>query len=649
MQRLLPRHLGRSHCRLLSCTPPPPVPSAAERPFSVYLRHNKNMEIVGDDLPKLLNYIMENHGAFNGVNWATSLSKFGRLKFADRKTLRASPSFHSIISHLSTLITTAPTLSSFGEPSSIQKIVHSLAHISKVQSRNLPPMPPGVVEIMAKVDKDSRWLVTAGDTQDVALTAWAAATLKAPSPWLFRNISSNADKVTTKGKPQEIANVAWAFAVLSKLPTTNMKRTDQRPSVSDSAPLFFESISANAVSTLLSPHSSPQAIANTAWAAATLSQPTLLFFEELEKHPHLLTDKGKPQELANTVWAFAKLQIPAPNLCAALRKHGAALVNKGKPATIANTAWAYAELGEGAPSLFREIEKRAEFLVDKGSAQEIADTVWAFARLQYDAPELMDQVAAASTKLIERGNDEDVANLAKAFAEIGHDPGSFFDGLEARGDKFVGNAKIRCICDLSLSLAILGLSGKNSKLLQALWRRATIETAPGTLAVAELQQLVYVDVHARASGVELPPVSAALKGLMEDAVEVREPNGNLRTEDSISSLLTAIGFEHEREVQLLEDYGSFMAIDFACKERKIAVEYDGRHHYLTWLKKRNKEPRENGKSKAKTRLMKQLGWTVVNMDYEDVVGLEDRELDDNEKEMKKFYLKERLEAVGVAL
>jgi len=44
--------------------------------------------------------------------------------------------------------------------------------------------------------------------------------------------------------------------------------------------------------------------------------------------------------------------------------------------------------------------------------------------------------------------------------------------------------------------------------------------------------------------------------------------------------LAEAGFKHEREVQFLEaDYSDFLAIDFACKERKIAVEYDGSSHY----------------------------------------------------------------------
>ena len=47
-----------------------------------------------------------------------------------------------------------------------------------------------------------------------------------------------------------------------------------------------------------------------------------------------------------------------------------------------------------------------------------------------------------------------------------------------------------------------------------------------------------------------------------------------RFEDEYSALLEEAGFKHEREVQFLEgEYADFLVIDFAYKERKIAVEY----------------------------------------------------------------------------
>ena len=128
-------------------------------------------------------------------------------------------------------------------------------------------------------------------------------------------------------------------------------------------------------------------------------------------------------------------------------------------------------------------------------------------------------------------------------------------------------------------------------------------------------------------------------------------------EDEYSALLAEAGFKHQREVQFLDgEYADFMAIDFACKERKIAVEYDGASHFLTELKKgaRPNHGRENGPTTAKRRLMEQMGWKVANIDYKDNIKMEIApkwvlEKEGGVREMKMKYLRNRLEKVGVTL
>jgi len=116
--------------------------------------------------------------------------------------------------------------------------------------------------------------------------------------------------------------------------------------------------------------------------------------------------------------------------------------------------------------------------------------------------------------------------------------------------------------------------------------------------------------------------------------------------EPLTSVLT---HEHSLQVQFLEgDYADFMAIDFACKERKIAVECDGPHHYLTELKKgaMPNHGRENGRTTAKRRLMEQMGWKVVNIDYKDSRRLNAMK---NTRDKKLHFLRERLKEVGVTL
>mgnify|MGYP003906971799 FL=1 len=55
-----------------------------------------------------------------------------------------------------------------------------------------------------------------------------------------------------------------------------------------------------------------------------------------------------------------------------------------------------------------------------------------------------------------------------------------------------------------------------------------------------------------------------------------------------------------------------MAIDIANNEERIAVEFDGPSHFLGF-KGTGRDP--NGKTKMKARLMKSLGWKVVNIPW----------------------------------
>ena len=99
----------------------------------------------------------------------------------------------------------------------------------------------------------------------------------------------------------------------------------------------------------------------------------------------------------------------------------------------------------------------------------------------------------------------------------------------------------------------------------------------------------------------------------------------------------------------------------ACRKRKIAVECDGKSHFLTELTPGAKKNfgKENGRTVAKRRLLKQLGWTVVNVPFHDNRLLESKEHMEKNKEriekgggkreLKKMYLREKLEKAGVVL
>ena len=69
-----------------------------------------------------------------------------------------------------------------------------------------------------------------------------------------------------------------------------------------------------------------------------------------------------------------------------------------------------------------------------------------------------------------------------------------------------------------------------------------------------------------------------------------------------------MGVSTEMEVSPMpeKDMGGFLSIDMANVEQKLAIEFDGPSHFLS-------DGTLNGRSKAKTRLLQQLGWRVVRI------------------------------------
>ena len=71
-----------------------------------------------------------------------------------------------------------------------------------------------------------------------------------------------------------------------------------------------------------------------------------------------------------------------------------------------------------------------------------------------------------------------------------------------------------------------------------------------------------------------------------------------RSQSEVSSMLTESGFQHEEEVSPFDEGGDarFMAIDMACRDRMVAIEFNGPFHY-------NIDGRSNGKTMMKERLL----------------------------------------------
>ena len=295
------------------------------------------------------------------------------------------------------------------------------------------------------------------------------------------------------------------------------------------------------------------------------------------------------------------------------------LVKEGSPQAIANTAWACATLGFEAPNLFAEIDRRSNWLVKEGNPQDVANTAWACATLGFEAPNLFAEIDRHSNWLVKEGSPQAVANTAWACATLGFDVANFLSEIEARADDVLPCFTEQDVGNTCFAIVVGGCSQRFKVLLVSLWDRAIQMSTLDQFNDRELSQLAQSMLFARADGIKLPEVPQNLLGKMNLAMKRSVKNKVTKSQKEIFQFLGALGVPCELEVSPLPNtsLGGMLAIDVACKEEKIAIEFDGPLHYLKELGSGKVSLTENGTTRAKRQFLENLGWTVINIDYRD--------------------------------
>ena len=417
----------------------------------------------------------------------------------------------------------------------------------------------------------------------------------------FANQKETAKAIVAMGNPQEVANICWGMA----------KTGDSGKYI-----IYFQTVEKQAA--WLAKEGTPQAIANTAWACATLGFQSPMLFAEIEKQAAWLVKEGNPQNAANTAWACGTLGFQSPLLFAEIEKQATWLVKEGTPQAVANTACACAKLGFQSPLLFAEIEKEAACLVKEGTPQNVANTAWACGTLGFQSPKLFAEIEKQAGWLVKEGTPQNVANTAWACATLGYSSELFFGCLSDNISKLTESSNAQEIINTCYAVAILDLALKYENEFRQLWA-AAICLDSTTLSAADSNQLYQVFAFSKAQGIHIPAPSITF-GMDADLID----NSPSRSQNEISSILRSLGFDHDEEVPpwILNDESSMtalppgmLAIDMACRQKMIAVEFDGPSHFLRQVGSGKVLDLENGATKAKRRFLERLGWKVINIPY----------------------------------
>jgi hypothetical protein len=605
-----------------SSNPPKRRPPGKQGGKRNAIERNKKIVAIGQQRKwkELLNLYQNESNKFNNVNYATTMSQLQRIRSLDRMD----PLFLKFVDDLAAKI----------EERGLEWIgirqISNIAHaIGKMRLRTTSAQR--IVEFTSRTE-NAKIMVEEGSPQNVANTAWACATLGFQSPKLFSEIERRASWLVKEGTPQAVANTAWACATLGFQSPRLFSEIERRASwlvedgkeqeVANTAwacatlgfqsPRLFSEIVRRA--SWLVEEGTPQAVANTAWAFASLGFQSPRLFTVIERRASWLVEDGKPQEVANTAWACATLGFQSPKLFSEIERRASWLVKEGNPQAVANTAWACATLGFQSPRLFSEIDRRASWLVEEGNPQNIANTARACATLGVQTPRLFSEIERRASWLVEEGTPQAVANTALAFATLGIQPPHFFECASLHFERILESSNEQNIANLCYAIAILDLAHTYEREFSQLWSK-TLSWDPRTLLVQHSRQLAQVYAFVKASGMDLQQ-PAMLK--IKDSSP--EPS---RSQREVSLLLNELGFDHEEEVHPFHEEAEstlplgMLSIDMACRDRMVAIEFDGPSHFLIEAQSGKVSKVENGATKAKRLFLERLGWNVFNVRYAD--------------------------------
>ena len=407
------------------------------------------------------------------------------------------------------------------------------------------------------------------------------------------------------------------------------------------APVFVSATDKPEVAEKLAKRGNPQVIANAIWAFARLGPaqgrvPELCTFINTPYVAEKIVKFGDSQNISNVLWGMATLRQKTPALCFLVETPAAVqkIVNQqGSSQAVGNSVWAMATMGHDAPLLCAEIEKHenAGRLATEGSAQAVSNTLWAFYKFQYECPNFIDCIRKNISKILDEGNVQNIANIVLSISSLGYFEGAICKEVGKHAQRIAEQGNTQEICNTLWGLAISGAAAgdpNNSSegALNILWSEA-MRRPLSSFHEEEWRQLEIARLFASAEGVLLRVEDGARRERMTAVSNIIIDGGSGRFEDGVATELEELGYAgFERQVSPFNDGegGELFKIDLAWKgagQGNVALELDGPSHFLTRPDEGLESVgRRNGRTISKARLLRQLGWSVINFSYSENIA-----------------------------
>ncbi len=411
----------------------------------------------------------------------------------------------------------------------------------------------------------------------------------------------------------------------------------------------------------------PRQLAITLHRLAAMSSVQVKHFETLD-NPRIaellldrVADRSDPyftvRDLSSIMYAAGMLPRGSVRaLTSEVEKRGrmvvGAAVETDDRQSVGMIARSLAVLGVESPRFFGSIDKKAGWLLCLGRPnsayvplQSGVDVFWAASYLGYSVPKLAVAVDKRSRDLVNRGTSREISSTAIAYARLSWKPKHFWKELYSGSnyERLLGkNSEVRHAVHVIWSTKISGIDEdpKVRNGLRKLWAKVSMRggVEEGVLA----KQMGHAGIVEMARGEALGTTGVDLIAgmLTEFSSGGEEQTLNRSVQEglwwqAVRSAGDELGLSEDgwfREANPYgkdgeEIFGTMLAIDFAYPERKIAVEYDGPYHFLKNVAKIKSEGgfelksaysmHRKGPTVSKRQMMKDLGWTVVELTFFD--------------------------------
>jgi hypothetical protein len=235
-------------------------------------------------------------------------------------------------------------------------------------------------------------------------------------------------------------------------------------------------------------------------------------------------------------------------------------------------------------------------------------------KLKYDCPRLVHALAGSGWEIMGSCTGQGISITALGLADLGYFNEMIFEQIGKHVNVVIGGSN-QHTCNTLWAFGISGLIAKHEETVRILWDEA-MKRPPTEFKSEAWTQLEIARLFARSEGVHLEVVDNDGRGgnrseMMERAANTID-NPAKRFERDMANDLKRFGFSgFETEVTPFDNRegGNLLKIDIAWKKEKVALELDGPSHFLS------PSNEIDGPTKAKKRLLKSLGWKVLNMSY----------------------------------